>query len=249
MQSEQIETMSFVAIAGVFSLFESLRPYRQDGPRARLLDLLGGGVGLLAVVLSRAALKALFAKCGLGSGVALLDLGALPAPLKLVLTLLGIDFCLYWIHRAMHTPTFWPTHILHHTIESMTWLAGLRTSAVHAFCFTLPQVVIPFYVFGATEIEGGMAISGIIFAQIFIHSNINVGLGFVGQWILVTPNTHRIHHGYSVPRDRNFGSLFIIWDRLFGTWLPPSQVDHGYRLGVGKDSAVQARRLQTLLGI
>jgi sterol desaturase/sphingolipid hydroxylase (fatty acid hydroxylase superfamily) len=249
MRSEDAEALSYLLLVPLFSLLETYRPHIQGRQRRIVLDLVGGGVGLVAVVLSRAELKGLFDQCGIKFIFAGLPFRELPGTLKILVMLLCIDLCLYWIHRAMHTLALWRTHVLHHTIQSMTWLAGLRTSAVHAFFFTLPQVLIPFYVFAATQIEGGLAISGVIFAQIFIHSNINVGLGIVGRWVLVTPNTHRIHHGYGIPRDRNFGSVFIIWDRLFGTWLAPEEVGDCYSLGIGPASDRQAGRVRTLLGI
>jgi sterol desaturase/sphingolipid hydroxylase (fatty acid hydroxylase superfamily) len=250
MTSVQIETLSFIVLASAFLCWEWLRPYMAVERRAQLaLDVLGGGVSVMAVVMTRTVLKRMFASWQLESLLSLAPLAALPSAAKVPLLLLGIDFCLYWIHRLMHTDALWRTHVLHHTPQSMHWFAGLRTSAVHSFLFTLPQVLLPFCVFSATQWQAGMAISGVIFAQIFIHSNIDADLGPLGRWLLVTPNVHRLHHGYGTVRDRNFGSVFILWDRLFGTWHAPERVAPGFALGLGATSAREARRPRTLLGV
>lgn len=250
MTSAQIETLSFIGLATVFLCWEWRRPYMAVERRSQwMLDGLGAVVSLLAVMSTRAVLKRTFASWQLHAVLSVAPLAALPAAVKVPLLLLSIDFCLYWIHRLMHTETFWRTHVLHHTPQYMHWFAGLRTSAVHSFLFTFPQVLLPFVVFAATQWEAGIAISGVIFAQIFIHSNIDANLGPVGRWLLVTPNTHRVHHGYGIVQDRNFGSVFILWDRLFGTWHAPECTAPGFALGLGDTSAREARRPRTLLGI
>jgi len=250
MTSAQIETTSFIGLASAFLCWEWLVPYTAVQRRSQLLlDGLGGGVSLLAVMATRAVLKRSFASWHVDSVLAVAPLAALPGIVKVPLLLFCIDFCLYWIHRLMHTNTFWRTHVLHHTPQSMHWFAGLRTSAIHSFLFTLPQVLLPFCVFSASQLQAGFAISGVIFAQIFIHSNIDVNLGPIGRWLLVTPNAHRVHHGYGTVRDRNFGSVFILWDRVFGTWHAPECVAPGFALGLGAGSAQEARRPRTLVGI
>lgn len=250
MTSPQIETFSFISLGTLFLFWEWWKPYIAVNRRAQwTLDALGATVSLLAVMSTRALLKRAFATWQLDSVLNVASLAVLPPVLKIPLLLLSMDLCLYWIHRLMHTETFWRTHVLHHTPQSMHWFAGLRTSAVHSFLFTFPQVLLPFVVFPTTQWEAGVAISGVIFAQIFIHSNIDVNLGPIGRWLLVTPNTHRVHHGYGIVQDRNFGSVFILWDRLFGTWHAPECTKPGFPLGLGDVSAREARRPRTLLGV
>jgi len=248
--SPQIETLSFISLATLFLCWEWRKPYMAVERRAQwMLDGLGAGVSLLAVMSTRAVLKRAFASWQLDAMLSVTPLAALPAVAKIPLLLLSMDFCLYWIHRLMHTGTFWRAHVLHHTPQSMHWFAGLRTSAAHSFLFTFPQVFLPFVVFSANQWEAGIAISGVIFAQIFIHSNIDANLGPIGRWLLVTPNAHRVHHGYGIVQDRNFGSVFILWDRLFGTWHAPECTAPGFALGLGDMSAREARRPRTLLGV
>ena len=50
------------------------------------------------------------------------------------------------------------------------------------------------------------------------------------QWLLVAPNFHHVHHHYRLPQtDSNFGDVFTLWDRLFGTYsrYPPAEVSYG----------------------
>ena len=65
----------------------------------------------------------------------------LPLPLVLFLTLVGIDFTLYWIHRALHAPLLWRTHRWHHSPKQMYWFAGLRASFPHNFLFVANSLV------------------------------------------------------------------------------------------------------------
>ena len=63
---------------------------------------------------------------------------SLSAPAKLLLYLLCVDFCSYWLHRLMHTKTFWSCHAFHHSPKAINWLSGARGSPLHMAFIVLP---------------------------------------------------------------------------------------------------------------
>jgi sterol desaturase/sphingolipid hydroxylase (fatty acid hydroxylase superfamily) len=182
-----------------------------DRRRFLKLDLLGLGVLLVGVNLARPTILALLTRAnvkGLLAPVAFL--GTWPMALKIVGAFLVNDFCLYWIHRAMHGP-LWPTHRWHHSIRELWWFAG--SSIAHAFLFATPQMFVAFFLFAMSPIEAGVAFAiGVVF-QIYIHSNTRIGLGPL-SWLRVTPEYHRVHHGMErLQQNKNLSNGFTIWDR------------------------------------
>ena len=136
------------------------------------------------------------------------------------------DLGLYWTHRLLHTRTLWPTHAFHHSSRHVNVLSGLRASPIHILILFLPLVVayslFPFPDSGSTAI--------FIFVvevanQHYIHSNVHVPMARYVEMLFVTPRMHFIHH--SARReytDSNYGFVFSVWDRLFGTYTDPDSV-------------------------
>ena len=144
----------------------------------------------------------------------------LPSLVKIVLAVILGDFSLYWVHRAMHRRYLWKTHAFHHSIPEIWWLAGSRTSMTHLLLFALPQIFIGYYLLGLSPFEAGIAFSFGVVVNIWIHINVWVDLGPV-EWLIITPNYHRIHHGARGFTDKNLAFVFTIWDRMFGTYVNP----------------------------
>ncbi len=155
-----------------------------------------------------------------------------PSFLKIILAILLGDFSLYWVHRAMHrNPTLWRTHAFHHSISEIWWLSGSRTSMTHLFLFAVPQIFIVYYLLGLTPLEAGIAFSFGVIVNVWIHINVWVNLGPL-EWLIITPNFHRVHHGAKGYTDRNLAFVLTIWDRMFGTYTDPQVT--------GKDFSVLA---------
>lgn len=131
-----------------------------------------------------------------------------------LLALLGGDFGYYLYHRAGHrVAAFWAIHGVHHQAEEMNVTVAMRhpwLSDSYAILFYawLPIIGVPALHFFA-------AIALISFYALTVHSRFFQRPGF---GLLVTPRTHIVHHARN-PRyiDKNFGAMFTIWDRLFGT--------------------------------
>ncbi len=133
--------------------------------------------------------------------------------------LLATDFCWYVSHRASHRVNLMvATHAVHHQASDFNHGSALRqswTSRPALFVF-----YVPFAILGVPPamLIGSQVVSGAI--QFLSHNGvIRRKLGFL-EYVLVTPRTHRVHHGLNAPYlDKNFGGMFIVWDRLFGTFV------------------------------
>lgn len=134
-----------------------------------------------------------------------------------VLCFIAVDFCRYWAHRLSHEQRFlWATHVTHHSSNKMNFSVSFRTGWTQhiKFIFFLPVPLLgidPFTFFVCHQVA--------VLYQFFVHTELIRKLPAPIEYILVTPSHHRVHHG-SNPKyiDKNYGSTFILWDRLFNTF-------------------------------
>ncbi|MCC6461068.1 MAG: sterol desaturase family protein, partial [Saprospiraceae bacterium] len=130
---------------------------------------------------------------------------------------LAMDFLFYWLHRVdHHCRLFWAVHVTHHSSEHFNLTIGFRSSVfqpLYRFVYFLPLAFAGFkamdivFVFAVTQIWG-----------ILVHTEQVGKLGWLER-VLVTPSHHRVHHASNaLYLDRNLGMLFIVWDKLFGTF-------------------------------
>jgi len=128
------------------------------------------------------------------------------------------DFCYYWQHRLSHERTLlWASHVVHHQSEDYNLGTALRqtsTSFLFAWIFYVPMflVGVPFDVFVT------IAAVNLVY-QFWVHTEHVGKLGFL-ETFLVTPSNHRVHHACNKRYiDANYGGVFILWDRVFGTFV------------------------------
>ncbi|KAL3280380.1 hypothetical protein HHI36_017867 [Cryptolaemus montrouzieri] len=131
------------------------------------------------------------------------------------LAALAMDFFYYWGHRASHEiHILWAQHQVHHSSEEFNTAVGLRQSILQgcSFIFYLPMaLIIPPSLFITHQHFN-------LLYQFWIHTKTVKNLGPL-EYILNTPQHHRIHHGSNIwCLDKNYGGVLIIWDRLFGTF-------------------------------
>ncbi len=127
------------------------------------------------------------------------------------------DLCYYWSHRMAHTISlFWGGHIVHHQSEEYNLSVALRqssTSFIWSFPFYLPLALVGFSPIQLVFV-GGLN----LLYQFWIHTEHINRLGPL-EWVMNTPSHHRVHHGRNPAYiDKNYAGVFIIWDRLFGTF-------------------------------
>lgn len=134
-----------------------------------------------------------------------------------ILLLLCTDFLWYWYHRLAHEINlFWAVHVVHHQSEDYNYTVSARITVLQAFVRTLFWAVLPLLGFPASMITVMLLIHGIY--PFFIHTRLIGKLGIL-EYILVTPSHHRVHHASNEKYlDKNYGDVFIIWDKLFGTF-------------------------------
>ncbi|XP_066976286.1 alkylglycerol monooxygenase-like [Macrobrachium rosenbergii] len=130
-----------------------------------------------------------------------------------------VDFCYYWIHRANHEVNIlWAAHQVHHSQEDYNYSTALRISMFQRAAyigFYQPLALIGF----PLSSVGVHAALNLLF-QFWVHTEIIDNLGPL-EYIFNTPSHHRVHHGVNKwCLDKNYGSVFIIWDRIFGTFEP-----------------------------
>ena len=134
-----------------------------------------------------------------------------------VLAMVLYDFCYYWLHRLGHERTIlWAAHVAHHQSEDYNLSTALRQTSTGFLLGWL--FYIPMFVLGIPAHVVVTVGSLNLIYQFWVHTEHVGKLGWY-EWFFVTPSNHRVHHAQNdIYLDRNYGGLFIIWDRLFGTF-------------------------------
>jgi len=138
------------------------------------------------------------------------------------LALVGVDFCYYCYHRGSHAVAgLWTIHAVHHQSEEMNISVALRQpwiSDISALLFFWPLPLL-----GVPKEAFFLAVGCLSLYEALMHSRLTRRTGLWGC-VFNTPTFHRLHHARDPEYlDRNFGSTLIIWDRLFGTWVPQTR--------------------------
>jgi sterol desaturase/sphingolipid hydroxylase (fatty acid hydroxylase superfamily) len=159
-----------------------------------------------------------------------------------VLAMVLYDFCYYWLHRMGHERTIlWAAHVAHHQSEDYNLTTALRQTSTGFLLGWL--FYIPMYLLGIpAQVVVTVGALNLIY-QFWVHTQHVPKLGWY-EWFFVTPSNHRVHHAQNDRyMDRNYGGLFIIWDRLFGTFqeeLDEEPVVYGIRGPIKSWSPVKA---------
>ncbi|TDN87644.1 sterol desaturase/sphingolipid hydroxylase (fatty acid hydroxylase superfamily) [Salegentibacter sp. 24] len=147
-----------------------------------------------------------------------------------VLCLILLDFSRYWSHRLAHEQRFWwSTHVVHHSSEHYNLSTSFRLSWTQnlKIIFFLPVVLLGFHplvFFIVHQLE--------VLYQFWIHTELIKKLPRPIEYIFTTPSHHRVHHSVNEKYlDKNYGSTFIFWDRIFGTF---QEEDEKPRYGITK---------------
>jgi len=139
------------------------------------------------------------------------------SPWTWVFAMVLYDFCYYWLHRLGHERTLlWAAHVAHHQSEDYNLSTALRQTST-GFLFSW-LFYLPMYFAGIPAVVVVTVGSLNLIYQFWVHTQHIGRLGWY-EWIFVTPSNHRVHHAQNeCYLDRNYGGLFIIWDRIFGTF-------------------------------
>ena len=152
-----------------------------------------------------------------------------------VLAAIAWDFCYYWFHRFSHEISIlWAAHAVHHQSEDYNLSTALRqtsTGFLFGWIFYLPLFVVGF------PLEVLITVNAVnLIYQFWVHTQLIRRLGPL-EAVLMTPSHHRVHHAQNERYiDKNYGGMFILWDRLFGSYEPESD-DEPVVFGVRKPLA------------
>jgi alkylglycerol monooxygenase len=143
-----------------------------------------------------------------------------------------LDFINYWTHRLSHHVNFlWGHHVVHHSSEEFNLPCALRQGITMITNLTA-VAIFPLALMGIQPEVLSVVVPVHIFSQFWYHTRYIGNLGVL-EYILVTPSAHRVHHAMNdVYMDKNFSAIFIVWDRLFGTYqkeLPTEPCVYGMR--------------------
>jgi len=220
---DQLEVFwtSYIGLGVICTIAELVRPARKlRYAKAVPLDLVALAVYQLAVVEVAAWVTE-----PVGGVVRYVPLGSallgVWLPLRVVGFFLLADCGSYWMHRLMHTRHVWRVHRWHHSPTQLYWLAGVRATIPQQILFNLPGVVAlpllvgaPMWLFMALLVEQ-------VAQNHWMHMNVSWRSHWL-EYVFVTPRYHHIHHSSDAKlHDGNYGAVFTIWDRLFGTYVDP----------------------------
>ena len=134
----------------------------------------------------------------------------------------GWDFLYYWEHRADHrVRILWASHINHHSSQKFNLSTALRQpwTGIGNLPFGLPLVLL-----GFSPAAIFTAQSANLLYQFWIHTERIDKMWKPIELVMNTPSHHRVHHGSNRRYlDRNYAGVFIVWDRLFGTFEPETE--------------------------
>ncbi|MFY1636501.1 sterol desaturase family protein [Solwaraspora sp. WMMB335] len=210
--------VNFVFLIGTltyFAILERLIPYEPNWhPNLRewrwygiyfLLTMLGGGLAQLPIMAVVGAIA--------------MPQGHFPLWAELPLAVLLGSLASYVMHRLGHTNAWlWRLHGVHHVPDKVN--VG-NNGVNHIFDIVLAQGTVQLALALAGFSEPSVFVVGlfVIVQGYFIHANIDVRIGWL-NYVLTSPEQHRLHHSTNLAEAGNFGSDLSIWDQLFGsfTW-------------------------------
>lgn len=135
-----------------------------------------------------------------------------------IIAFFALDFSGYCIHRIQHTTNiFWNAHIIHHSSEEFNLACALRQS-ISVFFRIFTFFLLPAALLGVPGNVIAVVAPLHLFIQFWYHTQLIDRMGFLEK-IIVTPSHHRVHHAINPEYlDKNYSQVFIIWDKLFGTF-------------------------------
>ncbi len=138
--------------------------------------------------------------------------------LTYAIAFVALDFAGYWVHRIAHEYNFfWNNHIVHHSSEEFNLACALRQS-ISSIVKIFAVFLLPAAILGVPPQVIAIVAPLHLFAQFWYHTQHIGRMGFLEK-IIVTPSHHRVHHAINPEYlDKNYGQIFIFWDKLFNTY-------------------------------
>lgn len=153
-------------------------------------------------------------------------------PVALVLD----DFLYYWSHRFAHTIRwFWADHVVHHSSQHYNLTTALRQPWLSPFTLKFMWLGSAMGLLGFHPVMIAFVGALNLIYQFWIHTEVIRKCPDWFEAVMNTPSHHRVHHGINpMYLDRNYAGIFIIWDKMFGTFQPELE-DEVIRYGIVKN--------------
>ena len=134
-----------------------------------------------------------------------------------LLLLVVADLVWYWYHRLGHQINlFWAAHIVHHHSDEFNFTAATRITTIQAFIRTPFWCVLPLLGFHPDQVMLVLVLHGMY--SFFTHTQVINAPKWL-EYIFITPSLHGVHHASNEKYlDKNFGDVFVFWDKIFGTF-------------------------------
>src|SRR5690606_20838706 len=134
-----------------------------------------------------------------------------------IVLLLAVDFVWYWYHRLGHEINIlWAAHIVHHQSDEFNLTAAARITTIQAFIRYGFWAVLPLLGFHPNMVFTILLVHGIY--SFFTHTETFKNLKWL-EYVFITPSLHGVHHASNEKYlDKNYGDVFVFWDKLFGTF-------------------------------
>ena len=163
----------------------------------------------------------------------LLNQITVPFWLKIIIGVFLIDLADYWLHRMDHKiPLLWRQHRVHHSDTQMDVSTALRVFPTDLIYFVGGECIIAL-IFGLDMLSMSIFLFLLLIFMFLHHTSLTYPLWVDSMlgWLVVMPNYHKVHHEQDQHyTDSNYGTLFIIWDRIFGTFKKKSVAEINYGL-------------------
>ena len=252
-QGSALRPVLFVATLVGLAVLERVWPRRATPMQRALRWPANLGLGLvdaaLLVLMPLVALDAALQARAAGWG--LFNQLAWPPLVEGVVVLLILDAAIYAQHRLLHEIRWlWPLHRPHHTDIEFDVTTALRFHPFEIAGSLLYKLVL-IALLGAPPLAVLLFETLLGLFSLFTHANLRLParLDRVLRWLLVTPDVHRAHHSvHRAETDSNYGTILLVWDRLFGSYTPAPRDGHdAMQIGLPERREPAAQKLLPLL--
>lgn len=175
-----------------------------------------------------------------------LKIAEFDSAVSILMIFIFYDFVNYWRHRLLHTfDVFWQTHELHHSATHVDIFLDSRSHILENLIGLFRNGIIGnlfgVFLFGAPIMICRRVI------DVLSHSRIDTRFGrYIGE-IIVSPRFHHLHHDMNY-HNKNYGNVFTIWDKMFGTYVPPNISIYDMKPGLLVNEYVDGGFLRVYIG-
>jgi sterol desaturase/sphingolipid hydroxylase (fatty acid hydroxylase superfamily) len=230
--------ISFVAIALAESFLPAY-PLSSSTPRRWTSNSILLAVSSVLVVCVYQLTGIAVASAAVASSRGLVNHVSMPYWARFAIGFAVVDLTAYVSHRMFHAMApLWRVHSVHHSETDLDLTTGLRFHPVEAL-FTQGCLLVVIAILGVPPGAVAVVTLAVVVQDFFTHANLRISPS-ADHWLrllMVTPGMHRLHHSENVPQQNtNFGTIFSLWDRVFGTYSGALASDASPRCGLAEIS-------------